>query len=58
MIVEHLITHGLIFALVANGYLFLVMLLTSPRVWGYNDYPQVIKNKVPPQTKRENGWRR
>jgi hypothetical protein len=54
MVVEHLLTHGPFFALAVNGYLLLVMILTSPRVWGYVDYPAVIKNKVPPQTKREN----
>jgi hypothetical protein len=53
MIATHLITHGLLFALVVDGYLLLVMILTSPRIWGYNDYPEVIKNKVPPQTKSE-----
>jgi hypothetical protein len=29
------------------------MALTSPRVWGYTDYPEVVKHKVPPQTPRE-----
>jgi len=53
MVVAHLITHGLFFTFIVNGYLLLVMILTSPRVWGYADYPEVIKNKVPPQTRRE-----
>jgi len=53
MVVTHLITHGLFFAVIFNGYLLLVMVLTSPRVWGYTDYPEVIKNKVPTQTQRE-----
>jgi hypothetical protein len=53
MVVAHLVTHGLFFAFIVNGYLLLVMILTSPRIWGYADYPEVIKNKVPPQTKRE-----
>jgi hypothetical protein len=29
------------------------MALTSPRVWGYTDYPEVLKHNVPPQTKSE-----
>jgi hypothetical protein len=29
------------------------MLFTSPRVWGYSDYSESIKAKVPPQTKQE-----
>lgn len=53
MVVTHLITHGLFFAVIFNGYLLLIMALTSPRVWGYTDYPEVVKHKVPPQTQRE-----
>ncbi len=53
MVIAHLLTHGLFFAFIVNGYLLLVMILTSPRIWGYADYPEAIKNKVPPQTKRE-----
>jgi hypothetical protein len=29
------------------------MVSTSPRVWGYSDYSESIKAKVPPQTKQE-----
>jgi hypothetical protein len=29
------------------------MITFSPRIWGYQDYPDRIKEKVPPQTKRE-----
>ncbi|MDX1377333.1 MAG: hypothetical protein R3307_00675 [Anaerolineales bacterium] len=36
-----------------NGYLFLMMITLSPRVWGYSDYSQEIKAKVPPQTTSE-----
>ena len=53
MIVMHLITHGLFYAVVAAGVLFLLMITTSPRIWGYSDYPQAIKDKVPPQTGKE-----
>jgi hypothetical protein len=53
MVVAHLITHGLFFTFIVIGYLLLVMILTGPRIWGYADYPEVIKNKVPPQTRRE-----
>ncbi len=53
MVATHLITHGLFFAFIFSGYLLLVMVLTSPRVWGYTDYPDVIKDKVSPQTRRE-----
>ena len=50
---NHLITHSLFYAAIFNGYIFVIMTTTSPRIWGYNDYPDVIKNKVPPRTKRE-----
>lgn len=53
MIIEHFLTHGLLFAVIVTGYLFVMMISTSPRVWGYNDYPQSIKDKVSPQTKSE-----
>lgn len=53
MVFSHLVKHGLFFAVIVNSYLLLIMVLTSPRVWGYTDYPEVVKNKIPPQTKRE-----
>ena len=52
-ILRHIVTHGLLFALISTGTLFLIMITTGPRVWGYNDYSDTIKSKVPPQTKRE-----
>lgn len=48
-----MITHGLFYAGIVTGYLLLLMITTSPRVWGYSDYSQAIKDKVPLQTKRE-----
>jgi len=53
MILSHLITHGLLYSVIVTGYLLVLMITTSPRVWGYNDYPQAIKDKVPPQTNSE-----
>jgi hypothetical protein len=44
---------SLVFAGAANLYLFLIMITTSPRVWGYSDYPDVVKDKVPPPTRKE-----
>ena len=48
-----MLVNGFGFALVANGYLLLIMIATSPRIWGYTDFPEVVRAKVPPQTKRE-----
>ena len=53
MVLDHIITHGLIYAAVVNLYLFLNMITLSPRIWGFQDYPETVKRKVPPQTKRE-----
>ena len=44
---------SLVFAGIANTYLFLMMIFTSPRVWGYSDYPDAVKEKVPPPTRKE-----
>ena len=53
MVLTHLVAHGLFYAIIVTGYLFLLMVSTSPRVWGYSDYSELIKAKVPPQTKKE-----
>ena len=53
MVLTHLVAHGLFYAIIVTGYLFLLMVSTSPRVWGYSDYSESIKAKVPPQTKKE-----
>ena len=29
------------------------MVAFNPRIWGYQDYPDRIKEKIPPQTRRE-----
>lgn len=48
-----LVVHGLAFASVANAYLLAVMITTSPRIWGYHDFPEAVKRKVPPPTRTE-----
>ncbi|MDX1435609.1 MAG: hypothetical protein R3335_02280 [Anaerolineales bacterium] len=53
MVIGHIILHGFLYALVVNGYLLLTMVATSPRVWGYSDYSDEIKAKIPPQTRQE-----
>jgi hypothetical protein len=53
LVITHVITHGLIYGIIVTGYLFLMMIAFSPRVWGYQDYPEVVKDKVPAQTKKE-----
>ncbi len=53
MLLNHIIKHSLFYTVIVNGYLFILMIAMSPRVWGYRDYPEVVKQKVPPQTKKE-----
>ncbi len=51
--ISHGIRHGLIFGTISTLYLFSIMRTFSPRVWGYNDYSDRIKRKVPAQTRKE-----
>jgi len=44
---------ALFYGVVVTGYLLFMMVTLSPRVWGYQDYPERIKEKVQPQTRRE-----
>jgi hypothetical protein len=53
MLLIQSITQGLLFALLFNGYILLLMVSFSPRIWGYSDYSEEIKAKVPPQTREE-----
>jgi len=53
MVASYIVMNGLFYGLVGTGYLFLMMIALSPRVWGYKDYPDVVKEKVAPQTRKE-----
>ena len=53
MLLYQSITQGLLIALLFNGYLLLMMVSFSPRIWGYSDYSEEIKAKIPPQTRQE-----
>jgi len=53
MSLSYMLVHGLLYAMIGTGYLFLIILTLSPRVWGYQDYSDAIKEKVPPQTRKE-----
>ena len=53
MIFKTVTMDSLVFAGIVNLYLFLMMITTSPRVWGYSDYPDVVKDKVLPPTRKE-----
>jgi hypothetical protein len=53
MVWTFILTQGLLYFLIVDGYLFFLMISLSPRIWGYSDYSDAIKKKVPPQTPRE-----
>ena len=53
VIFKTVVIDSLVFAGIANLYLFLMMITFSPRVWGYSDYPDVVKDKVTPPTRKE-----
>ena len=53
MQLNYSLQQGLTYGLMLTGYIFLMMITLSPRVWGYTDYPDIIKEKVQPQTRNE-----
>lgn len=53
MILNHILFHAFLYNLIVIGYLIILMMSTNPRIWGYSDYSDEIKAKVPPQTKKE-----
>jgi hypothetical protein len=53
LVFRTVVIDSLVFAGAANLYLFLMMITISPRVWGYSDYPDVVKDKVVPPTRKE-----
>ena len=53
MVLVDIIVYGFFYTLIGTGYLFILMVTFNPRIWGYQDYPDRIKEKIPPQTRRE-----
>jgi hypothetical protein len=52
-LLDNLLFHGSLFALLLTVYLLSVMRFLSPRIWAFSDYPPEITEHVPPQTDRE-----
>jgi len=52
-LISNIIFHGFIFAIILTTYLLFIMVKFNPRIWGFSDYPKVITEKVPSQTKLE-----
>lgn len=52
-LLENVLLHGSVFAVLFTAYLLAVMRGLSPRIWAFSDYPKTITDHVPPQTDRE-----
>ena len=50
-----ILVNSVFYAFIGNGYLLMLMYFFNPRIWGYQDYPDRIKEKIQPQTRRERG---
>ena len=53
MVFENIVLNSLFYTAIGTGYLLIFMITFNPRIWGYQDYLEKIKEKVPPQTRRE-----
>ena len=53
MVYENIVFNALFYTTISTAYLFILMIIFNPRIWGYQDYPEKIKEKIPPQTRRE-----
>ncbi|MHA1521511.1 MAG: hypothetical protein ACTSVZ_06670 [Promethearchaeota archaeon] len=53
MVLEKIIINALIYTGIGAGYLLIFMITFNPRIWGYQDYPDKIKVKIPTQTRKE-----
>ena len=55
MSISYVLLHSVFYAVIGNCYLLMLMYFFNPRIWGYQDYPDRIKEKILPQTRRERG---
>jgi len=53
MVFVNIVFNGFFYTTIGAGYLLIFMVTFNPRIWGYQDYPEKIKEKVPTQTRRE-----
>jgi hypothetical protein len=53
MVFEQIVVNSFIYTAIGAGYLLIFMVTFNPRIWGYQDYPERIKENVHPQTRRE-----
>jgi hypothetical protein len=48
----YILGSSLFYGVVVTGYLFVVMISTSPRVWGYADYSEALGAMIPQPARR------
>ncbi len=53
MLLENILIHGTIYAILFTLYLLAMMRGLNPRIWAFSDYGKAITDHVPPQTERE-----
>ena len=52
-LLDNILIHGIVFAILLTSYLLIVMRSLSPRIWAFSDYPKSITSSVPARTDRE-----
>ena len=52
-LLENILFHGVIAAVLIVAYLLPIMRFLNPRIWAMSDYPKEITTRVEPQTKEE-----
>jgi len=52
-LLESVLLHGSVFAVLLTLFLLAIMRGLNPRIWAFSDYPKEITDHVPPQTDRE-----
>lgn len=52
-LLENILFHGVIAAVLMVAYLLPIMRFLNPRIWAMSDYPKEITTRVEPQTKEE-----
>ena len=52
-LLENILFHGVIAAVLKVAYLLPIMRFLNPRIWAMSDYPKEITTRVEPQTKEE-----
>ncbi len=53
IMLENIMLHGSIAFVLTLAYLLPIMRFTSPRIWGFSDYPKELTDHIEPQTDRE-----